>query len=298
MSDLVPYNHPDYTSLPDPFPHPHACAWGEDGYGIWCDMDLMGVTQRFRWIPAGEFTMGSPEDELDRDDDEALHEVTLTQGYWLADTACTQALWTAVMGENPSHFLGDDQRPVEKITWLDCLQFINKLKIYTDLELKLPSEAEWEYACRSGTSMPFSWGDNIVTSQVNYNGNYPYHRLGRELHRDTTVTVKGLPANRWGLYQMHGNVWEWCKDLFVSNLGGSGTVDPLIGSGHGDPRAQRVLRGGSWNHSGCYCRSAFRDKHFSDDHGRTIGVRFSIGSSCFELLGQSRGTQLASKPKV
>jgi formylglycine-generating enzyme required for sulfatase activity len=192
-------------------------------------------------------------DEKDRDDDEKLHRVTLTQGFWLADTACSQELWEAVIGENPSQFKGLD-RPVEQVSWDDCQKFIDSVNRRSDgLNLRLPTEAEWEYACRAGTATPFSFGDNITPAVVNYNGNYSYASGAKEEYREETVDVKLLPHNPWGLYQMHGNVHEWCADWFGDYPEGE-VIDP-VGP---DTGGSRVLRGGSWALLGRYVRSASR----------------------------------------
>jgi sulfatase modifying factor 1 len=206
-----------------------------------------------RLILPGEFMMGSPANEPERDDDEQLHEVMLTRGFWLADTACTQALWQAVMGKNPSYFKGA-QRPVEEVSWDNCQAFIKKINaLKPGLNLRLPSEAEWEYACRAGTRTPFWFGDNINPEQVNYDGNYPYADGEEGKFREETVEVKSLPCNGWGLYQMHGNVWEWCSDWY-----GDYPTESLIDPGGPSSGSSRVLRGGSWIYFGGFCRSAYR----------------------------------------
>ena len=235
-----------------------ASNWGEDEYGHWAEFhieDKTGnpVTQRLRWIEPGTFQMGSPETEAERNRDEIQHEVTLTQGYWLADTACTQSLWAVVMGQNPSHFK-DADRPVEEVSWEDTEVFIEKLNDHIDgLKLRLPTEAEWEYACRAGTQTPFWFGDNITTDQVNYYGEYPYAGGEKGEYRQQTVEVKALPCNSWGLYQMHGNVWEWCIDWYGEYP--EGIVTDPIGPKTG---GRRVLRGGGWFSYGRGVRSAQR----------------------------------------
>ena len=187
---------------------------GVDQYGLYADLVFNGVSQRFRWIQPGSFMMGSPEGEPERRDNERQHEVMLAESYWLADTACTQKLWQAVTDKNPSHFKGDE-RPVEKVSWKDVQKFIRQLnKKISGLELSLPTEAQWEYACRAGTITPFFFGENISTDQVNYDGNSPYADGEKGEYRKETFDVKDLPCNDWGLYQMHGNVWEWCSDWF------------------------------------------------------------------------------------
>lgn len=230
-----------------------ADEFGKDQYGLYAVFRIKGVAQRMRFIMPGEFMMGSPETELDRYDEEIMHPVMLTRGYWLADTACTQELWVKVMGDNPSRFKGG-QSPVENVSWKDCQDFIDKLnheKI--GLDLRLPTEAEWEYACRAGAQTPFSFGDNITPDQVNYDGNYPYLKGKRGQYRVRTVVVKTLPCNPWGLYEMHGNVWEWCADWY-GEYKDDFVLDPV-----GPIKGYcRVLRGGSWSNGGRIVRSACR----------------------------------------
>jgi formylglycine-generating enzyme required for sulfatase activity len=217
----------------------------------WAEFTIKGrrgpVTQRLCWIPPGEFLMGSPENEKGRYDDERQHPVLLTQGYWLADTACTQELWEAVMRKNPSDFKNDPQNPVENVSWNDITQeFLPHLnKLVPGLNLTLPTEAQWEYACRAGTQTRYSFGDEIDQDQVNFEGK-----------RGKTVPVKALPENRWGLHQMHGNVWEWCQDALAAYPEGT-LIDPIVHQDRKESR-QRVLRGGCWISDGRHCRSAYR----------------------------------------
>jgi formylglycine-generating enzyme required for sulfatase activity len=264
----------DFTAtFPPIFPAPWACEWGEDRFGLFMVLNYQGVRQRFRWIAPGTFKMGSPETESERYEDEVLHSVTLTQGFWLADSACTQALWTAVMSENPSRFQDDINNPVENVNWEDAQRFIARLnEAIPDLHARLPSEAEWEYACRAGTSTPFSFGENITPVQVNYDGNYPYADGAKGLNRQKTVAVKSLPPNAWGLYEMHGNVWEWCADLF-GDYAPEAAVDP---SGP-EEGSYRVLRGGSWFIYGGYARSAPRHRYDPALRDDGIGFRLALG---------------------
>ena len=144
---------------PKEFPEPWASDWGEDEYGLWMGFTYKGVKQLFRWIEPGSFDMGSPVEELERNDNEDQHTVTLTHGYWLAESTVTQALWQAVMNETPSDFKGDN-RPVENISWDDAQRFIDTMNTMKgELKLCLPSEAQWEYACRAGTNTAFSFGE-------------------------------------------------------------------------------------------------------------------------------------------
>ncbi|MCI5147782.1 MAG: formylglycine-generating enzyme family protein [Candidatus Electrothrix sp. AR3] len=208
---------------PESFPDRWASEWGEDQHGLWMAFHFQELRYVLRWIEPGIFMMGSSEDEPERDDDEILHKVTLSEGFWLGATTVTQVLWQAVMGESPSKFKGE-QRPVERVSWEDAQKFIEQLnRAIPGLELILPSESQWEYACRAGTTTPFSFGANITPEQVNYDGNFPYAGGEKGEYRKETVEVKGLPCNQWGLYQMHGNVYEWCQDWY-----GDYSVEPVL----------------------------------------------------------------------
>jgi len=260
--------------LPDPFPPPWASEWEEDAeWGLAATLNLNGVKQTFRWIQPGTFPMGSPPDEVDRFDSETQHEVTLTRGYWLADTACTQALWQAVMGDNPSQFKDDPANPVETVSWDDVQTFIDRLNaLVPGLAAGLPSEAQWENACRAGTTTPFSFGKNITPEQVNYSGSHPYADGKKGLSRGHTVPVRSLPPNPWGLYEMHGNVWEWCADWY-----GDYPAEPQTDPSGPPEGVLRVLRGGSWGDDGRFCRAADRDGYEPGFRGGFIGFRLAPG---------------------
>ena len=259
--------------LPDAFPAAWASEWGQDRYGLYMDLKCQDVLQRFRWIAPGTFRMGSPETEPERLGNETQHEVTLTQGHWLADTACTQAFWSAVKKENPAHFTEDMNNPVESVSWRDVRQFIDQLNHdYPDLYARLPTEAQWEYACRAGTTTPFSFGEQITPEQVNYDGNHPYADGKKGQYRWKTVPVKSLPPNPWGLYEMHGNVWEWCADWYGA-YPDHAVTDP-VGPENGDGR---VLRGGSWYDYARSVRSAGRSRFGPDVRSDLIGFRLALG---------------------
>ena len=187
------------------------------------------VTQRLRWIPPGRFRMGSPEDEEGRYPDEGpRHEETIASGFWMFDTPCTQALWEAVMGENPSDFKGPD-RPVESVSWDQCQEFLKRLNARcTGLELKLPSEAQWEYACRAGTETPRYREDLNEIAWYSENSQGETHPVGQKVPND------------WGLYDTLGNVWEWCEDVWTEDYNKKKEARALAASAH------RVIRGGSW----------------------------------------------------
>jgi formylglycine-generating enzyme required for sulfatase activity len=266
---------PNALSLPPVMPFRWACAYGEDRTGLWQAFEVAGVRQVMRWIPPGEFLMGSPESEAERSDDERQHRVVLTDGFWLADTACTQALWEAVMGANPSQFKDDPQNPVEQLSWLDITdEFLPKINaLAPGLQLVLPTEAQWEYACRAGTNTPFSFGENVTTEQANYDGNFPYAGGRKGEYRGNTVPVKALPANPWGLHQMHGNVYEWCVDEYAEYL--EGTAETPVAYQDKTESRWRVRRGGGWVSPGGYCRSAYRRAGAPDVPDYNFGFRLA-----------------------
>jgi len=216
-------------------------------------------------IPGGTFLMGSPEDELDRDDSEGPQHAVTVPTFFLAKFPVTQAQYVAVMGENPARFRDNgDNRPVEQVSWDDAVAFCQKLSEQTGRTYRLPSEAEWEYACRAGTTTPFHFGETITTELANYCGDDSlgfeanYGRGPKGLYREETTAVGSLAnANAFGLYDMHGNVWEWCQDVWHSSYEGA----PTDGSAwlEGGNQGLRVLRGGSWNSFPRLCRSANRD---------------------------------------
>jgi len=274
---------------------PWAKELARDSHGLSLDVDLNGVVQRFRWIDPGEFVMGSPDDEAERYDDEGpRHRVRLTKGFWLADTACTQALWGAVMGgKNPSRFSQDAQNPVEQVSWDDVSGFLQRVaSLVPGVVAELPTEAEWEYACRAGSETPFNFGATITPEQANYNGSYPYAGGEKGEDRQKTVPVKSFAPNRWGLYEMHGNVWEWCVD-------GQRTYD---GNDQENPRgpedaAPRVVRGGSWGGEAGGLRSAYRGRRRRDSRDDYQGFRFALRSTSQEQAAGAERRQQGFKPE-
>jgi formylglycine-generating enzyme required for sulfatase activity len=263
-----------------------AKAMARDRHGLYLDVDFAGVVQRFRWIEPGEFWMGSPDDEAERDADEGpRHRVRLTAGYWLADTACTQALWQAVKRDNSSSFNDDSLNPVDNVSWDDVQAFLERAQaMLPGVRLELPTEAEWEYACRAGSETSFSFGATISPAQANYEGNHPYGSANQSLSRETSVPVKSFAPNDWGLYEMHGNVWEWCAD----------GQRPYNSELHENPRgpmtghssAPRVMRGGFWNYRAGWLRSAFRLQALRGDRDDALGFRF-----CLRSTGQATGAE-------
>jgi sulfatase modifying factor 1 len=219
------------------------------------------------WCKPGTFIMGSPEDEKDREDNETQHEVTLTQGFYLGKHEVTQEQWGKVMGSNPSHFKGATL-PVERVSWNDAMHFCKKL---TQMEkaagrlpeghaYTLPTEAQWEYACRAGTTTVFSFGDEITPKQANYDKNV-----------DKTTPVGTYLANAWGFHDLHGNVLEWCSDWYGAYPSGSAS-DPL-GSSIG---STRVYRGGGWVFDGWRMRSARRGFRAPVNRFINLGFRLSL----------------------
>ncbi len=289
--------HRNHLSPPI-FPYPWASDWGEDRYGLWQAFTYKDVRHAFRWIPPGKFNMGSPKSEKDRDDDEDLHEVTLTSGFWLAETTVTQALWQTVVGENPSHFKGDN-RPVEKVSWNDTQTFIDKLnQIHPDLSVRLPWEAEWEYACRAGTQTPFNFEGEIGLDKVNYRGTWEYkENEWSDGAKKATIDVKTYPCNGWGLYEMHGNVWEWCEDVWRDHLGKASATNPQ-GVAGGDQQAgvERVVRGGSWVNNGRDVRSAIRSRNEPDNRDDALGFRLALGLE-LQPAGKGGGAAGRGAPK-
>lgn len=222
----------------------------------------------FRYIPAGTFLMGSPDHERGRHDDEVPHEVTITAGFYLQTTQVTQGQWQAVMGKNPSSFqnLGEDC-PVEQVSWFECLKFISRLNSMGEGTYRLPAEAEWEYASRAGSKTAFALGeitalfcdhDPILDSIGWYGGNSDRH----------THPVGQKAPNAWGLYDMYGNVYEWCQDWYGQYLPArlTGRKGPASGT-------ERVVRGGSWFSTAKTCRSASRLSMSSDAKSPFLGFR-------------------------
>ncbi len=263
-------------AYPEPFPPIWASEWGEDIHGLWAMFSYKDIEQIFRWIPAGEFMMGSPEDEDGRYPYEDLHQVTLTQGFWLADTTVTQAFWFAVMGENSSYFSDNKQNPVEQISWEDAQQFLEKInQIKPELNARLPYEAEWEYACRAGTTGAFNFEGELSLDKVNYRGLWEWKSSDDwgDGAKQATVAVKSMKnPNTRGLHEMHGNVWEWCQDYWQDNLAFD-DIDPKGASEGSDC----VVRGGSWFDVGGGVRSACRNHYSLVDRNYRIGFRLLLG---------------------
>jgi formylglycine-generating enzyme required for sulfatase activity len=220
-------------------------------------------------IPAGEFDMGSPMEELKRDNDEAQHHIKLTKPFYMGKFEVTQLQYRVIMSENPSKF-GGDKLPVDNVNWYEAARFLKKLSDKTGMKFRLPTEAEWEYACRAGTKTAFNTGTTIDSDLANYDATEPYADgiIGKYLKR--TTEVGSYKPNAFGLYDMHGNVWEWCSDIYDEDYY---KVTPLT-----DPKGQaegkpKVIRGGAWNEEAYKCRSADRNHRWPKDNQPMIGFR-------------------------
>ena len=254
MTSVRMLDHPLAAGCPPRW----ASAWGEDNVGPWVDLTVKRVSQRLRWIPPGKFMMGVAANE-DHFFWETVgqREITITKGFWLFDTPCTQALWVAVMGDNPSYFRGD-RRPVDSISWEECQHFVEKLNgLVSGLHAGLPSEAQWEYACRARTTTVLYHDDIDLIAWYDKNSDGETHE------------VAGKLANDWGLYDMLGNVWEWCHDKFNPSEQSSS--------------ANRVFRGGSFLYDAQDVRAAYRDGLHPGNRYRALGFRCcSLGSELIE----------------
>jgi formylglycine-generating enzyme required for sulfatase activity len=294
-----------------------AVDFGSDSYGLYSVFEVAPekkgapVLQKMRWIPPGRFLMGSAEGrDYGRGNESPEHEVVITQGYWMFDTPCTQGLWTALMGDNPSYF-PDPERPVEQVRWEDAVGFAKKLnervaKDYPSnanrlidgwerLLFRLPTEAEWEYACRARTTGDTYAGDldleyrdqtkaELLDSIAWYGGNSGHQYdlkkcmemtwladLQDKENRGGTRKVAQKAPNPWGLYDMLGNVWEWCQDWYGDYpLEPVERVEDPIGPTQG---ADRVVRGGSWGASARTLRSACRDWYAPGSRSDFLGFR-------------------------
>jgi formylglycine-generating enzyme required for sulfatase activity len=241
--------------------------------------------ERLVWIPAGAFLMGSPSTEQDRLESEGPQTtVIITKGFWIAKFETTQEEYLAVMGNNPSSFTGDLKRPVEQVLWHEATNYCAKVTTWERAAgrlpdgylYRLPTEAEWEYACRAGTTTPFGIGNgmSLSSTQANFDGNYPYGESDKGSSLGKTTQRGSYEPNAWGLYDMHGNVWEWCLDWFGAYPGGI-LVDPRGGNSGVD----KIVRGGCWYREGAACRSASRSYDRPTGKKAFIGFRVVLAPS-------------------
>ncbi|MBE9201995.1 MULTISPECIES: SUMF1/EgtB/PvdO family nonheme iron enzyme [unclassified Nodularia (in: cyanobacteria)] len=238
-----------------------------------------GITLEMMQIPGGTFTMGSPVGEEGRLNRENPQRQVTVPGFFMGKYQVTQSQYQAIMGENPAKFKGD-KRPVELVNWNDAVEFCQKLSEKTGKTYRLPSEAEWEYACRAGTATPFYFGETITTDLANYRGTdrddqgklYPgnYGNGPKGEFREMTTPVGQFPPNSFGLYDMHGNVWEWCQDTYKENY----EEAPTDGSAYLSSNDNNsMLRGGSWYNDAKACRSAARHRFERTGRGSNLGFR-------------------------
>ncbi len=239
------------------------------------------VGMKFALIPDGSFIMGSqlnPEEIVKRyggkatyhKDEQPPHPVKITKPFYLQTTEVSRGQWKKVMGNNPSYFkdCGDDC-PVETVSWNDAQKFIAKLnQMEGTNKYRLPTEAEWEYACRAGTKTLFFTGECISTDQANCIGHYPGENCPEGDHHNKPVKVRSFQPNTWGLYDMHGNVWEWCQDWY-----GDYPSDLVVDPKGPDRGTHRVLRGGSWSNTAAFLRSANRRRDLPDYRHEDVGFR-------------------------
>ncbi len=280
---LVPADEPVQAAVPSPF----------DGTFAGDVREVAGIPAC--WCPAGQFVMGSPRDEPERRPGERQVEVRLTKGFWMGRYEVTQGQWQRVMGDLPGELTAElpagDQLPVGNVNFAEAEAFCLKLTevgrqtgtLPEDWEFRLPTEAEWEYACRAGTTTATSFGDRLSSTQANFKGN-PYNGAKPGPSLNQAAKVGSYPANAWGLNDMHGNTYEWCRDWYHAKLPGGSDPDlysaksSATKSEHGD--ISRVRRGGCWADDGWPCRSAFRlrfepERRYDHIGFRVVAVRLS-----------------------
>ena len=230
-----------------------------------------GVGLELIKIPKGFFQMGSLRSEGGYDDEHPLHPV-FVNSFWMGKHPILQAQWQAVMGKLPEcRFKGHDL-PVENITWQEAVSFCNQLSSQTKRQYTLPSEAMWEYACKAGTNTPFSYGETITTDYVNYVGIHTFRDEVPGIYRHGTTPAGTFPPNRWGLFDMHGNVWEFCQDGWTADYTGLG----IDSNAHGGDKNFKVARGGSWHETPFHCRSAMRLRVIQNERLEFYGMRVML----------------------
>jgi formylglycine-generating enzyme required for sulfatase activity len=244
------------------------------------------IGMKFARIPSGSFMMGSPTGEAGRNADEAQRRVTINYEFYMGKYEVTIGEWKRLMGDLPegmkagldAKFKKSDKKPVIRVSWNDAQEFIRKLNSQNDgYNYRLPSEAEWEYTARAGTTTPFGIGDgkNLTSGQANFDGDRPYGNASKGKYLERTTNVGSYRPNKWGLFDMHGNAREWVEDIWQDNYNDL-PVDGSANLSRGDA-SQRVLRGGSWNDGGAGCRSA--DHFFSPPSNRTADGGFRLAAS-------------------
>jgi formylglycine-generating enzyme required for sulfatase activity len=290
---IRPRNRPKPSMLSAPFSAAEARAaqqaWAAySGQNVNLSIALgAGLKMQLVLIPPGEFQMGSPADEASRDTDETQHRVRITKPFYLGMYEVTQAEWEAVMGNQPSYFsrggdgkdivsgLDTSRFPVESVSWEEATEFCRKLGAREGKPYRLPTEAEWEYACRAGTTTPFHFGSTLNGDNANVDGRYPYGTMTKGRYLERPTDVGSYRANAFGLHDMHGNVWEWCSDWYdedyysTSAASGPDPTGPSEGS-------YRVYRGGSWDDYAAGCRSAYRYGYAPTRRWDDLGFRLAL----------------------
>ncbi|NJR19750.1 MAG: formylglycine-generating enzyme family protein [Calothrix sp. CSU_2_0] len=253
------------------------------------------ITLEMVEIPAGSFIMGAPaSEEGSRDSERPQHEVNIPS-FFMGKYPVTQAQWkfvaalpqvNHVLKSDPSHFKGDN-RPVEQVSWIDAVEFCDRISQYTGKNYRLPSEAEWEYACRAGTITPFHFGETITSELANYNAEYIYGAGQKGMYRQETTKVGSFGvANAFGLYDMHGNVREWCLDDWHNDYEDAPTDgSPFLIENDNTYQVSTTLRGGSWNYFPDNCRCAYRNGYDRRDYiFSNVGFRMVCGLGSMSLL--------------
>ncbi len=240
-----------------------------------------GISLEMVLIPSGEFLMGSPETELERRNSESPQHLVKVSTFLMGQYPVTQEQWRIVAGwkrikknlkPDPARFKGD-RNPVERVSWEDATEFCARLSAKTGRFYSLPSEAEWEYACRAGTTTPFHFGETITTDLANYDASSIYGEGIQGEYRQKTTPVGSFPANEFGLYDMHGNVWEWCEDQWHDSYESAPTDGSAWIGKNAKSQSEKVLRGGSWFDISRLCRSAYRLSFSADFDYDSNGFR-------------------------
>lgn len=249
---------------------------------------MNSIGMKLTGIPAGTFMMGSPRDEEERDDKEERHEVEITKPFYMGVCEVTQSQYAAVVGENKSAFKDLRDNPVENVEWKKAIVFCERLSSRPEeksagRKYRLPTEAEWEYACRAGTRTAFYFGNSLSSREGNFNGNYPAGKAPKGRYLRRPVKVASYKPNAFGLYDMHGNVNEWCSDWYAPEyyldspekdpLGPPVGVVPTGFNNNGNQNYFVVVRGGCWVDDGRACRSAYRFRAMPNTQYRLIGFR-------------------------
>jgi formylglycine-generating enzyme required for sulfatase activity len=233
-----------------------------------------GINLEMVLIPAGMFGMGTP--GLSEFTEEHPHHMARVPSFLMSKYPVTQEQWKVVMGWEPPYRSKGPKHPADRISWKNAIEFCKRLSKKTGYDYRLPSEAEWEYTCRAGTSTPFHYGDTLTTDLANYVGDHTYQSGPKGVYRHGSTDVGSFPPNAFGLYDMHGNVWEWCADNWHDNYVGA----PTNGSAweNGNKSTDRVMRGGSWHEPPINCRSATRLKMNENESDDFFGFRVALTS--------------------